>query len=266
VTLLTDYGVADEFVGVCHGVIKRIAPDADLIDIAHGILPQHVLQGALVLADALPFMPVGVHLAVVDPGVGGDRRPIALRGGDGRRYVGPDNGLLLVAVERLGGIAEAVEITEPVYMLDPVSATFHGRDIFAPAAAHLAAGVELSKLGPALDPADLVPLTLPEARIEDGRVHAIVTVVDRFGNLRLNVSADALREVLIERGDAIEVEVDGRHYGAAVARTFADVGLGKLILYEDSSRSMSLAINRGSAARHLGVVTGQGVALHAQPE
>ena len=148
-------------------------------------------------------------------------------------------------------------------MLDPVSATFHGRDIFAPAAAHLAAGVELSKLGPALDPADLVPLTLPEARVEDGRVQATVTSVDRFGNLRLNVSADALGEAFIERGDAIEVEVDGRHYGAVGARrTFADVGMGKLILYEDSSRSMSLAINRGSAARHLGVVTGQGVALH----
>ena len=266
VTLLTDYGVVDEFVGVAHGVIKRIAPDADVIDITHGILPQHVLQGALVLADALPFMPVGVHLSVVDPGVGGGRRPLALRGGDGRLYVGPDNGLLLVAADRLGGVTEAVELTEAAYMLEPVSATFHGRDIFAPAAAYLANGVPLEKLGPTLDPAALVRVTLPEARVDDGRVHATVVVVDRFGNLRLNVTAEDLREAVIELGDAIEVEVDGRHYAAVVARTFADVGLGKLILYADSSRSMSLAINRGSAARHLAVVTGQGVALVAPQE
>ena len=256
----------DEFVGVAHGVIKRIAPDADVIDITHGILPQHVLQGALVLADALPFMPVGVHLSVVDPGVGGGRRPLALRGGDGRLYVGPDNGLLLVAADRLGGVTEAVELTEAAYMLEPVSATFHGRDIFAPAAAYLANGVPLEKLGPTLDPAALVRVTLPEARVDDGRVHATVVVVDRFGNLRLNVTAEDLREAVIELGDAIEVEVDGRHYAAVVARTFADVGLGKLILYADSSRSMSLAINRGSAARHLAVVTGQGVALVAPQE
>jgi S-adenosylmethionine hydrolase len=247
-------------------VIKRIAPDADVIDITHGILPQHVLQGALVLADALPFMPVGVHLAVVDPGVGGSRRPLALRGADGRVYVGPDNGLLLVAAERLGGVAEAVELTETAYRLDPVAATFHGRDIFAPAAAHLASGVPLGSLGPAFDPGTLVRVTLPEARVEDGRVQATVIVVDRFGNLRLNVTAADLREAMIELGDVVEVEVDGRHYAAAVARTFADVELGNLILYADSSRSMSLAINRGSAARHLAVVTGQSVALVAPHE
>jgi len=237
-----------------------------VIDITHGILPQHVLQGALVLADALPYMPAGVHLAIVDPGVGGSRRPLALRGADGRLYVGPDNGLLLVAADRLGGVVEAVEIAAPAYMLDPVSATFHGRDVFAPAAAHLAVGVPLERLGPGLDPKGLVRVDLPEARIEDGRIHATVVVVDRFGNLRLNVTAADLREVAIEHGIAVEVEVDGRQYAAVVARTFADVGLGKLILYEDSSRSMSLAVNRGSAARHLAVVTGQSVALVAPAE
>lgn len=236
-----------------------------MIDITHGILPQHVLQGALVLADALPYMPAGVHLAIVDPGVGGGRRPLALRGTDGRLYVGPDNGLLLVAADRLGGVVEAVEIAEPEYMLAPVSATFHGRDVFAPAAAHLACGVRLERLGPQLDPGGLVRVALPEARVEDGRVHATVVVVDRFGNLRLNVTAADLREAEIEHGDTVEVEVDARHYTAVVARTFADVGLGMLILYEDSSRSMSLAVNRGSAARHLAIVTGQSVALVAPP-
>ena len=137
-------------------MIKRIAPDVEVIDITHGIPPQHVLQGALVLANTLPYMPAGVHVAIVDPGVGSERKPIALRGQDERVYVGPDNGLLLVAAERLGGIAEAVEIAEPSYMLERISHTFHGRDIFSPAAAHLASGVELGMLGPALDPAATV--------------------------------------------------------------------------------------------------------------
>ena len=134
VTFLTDFGLQDDFVGTCHGVIKRIAPDVQVIDITHGIPPRAIVQGALVLANTVPYMPVGVHLAVVDPGVGGPRRALALRDDDGRSYVGPDNGLLLPAAERVG-IAEAHEIVNPQYALSPVSRTFHGRDIFAPAAA-----------------------------------------------------------------------------------------------------------------------------------
>ena len=124
-------------------MIKSIAPDVQIIDVTHGISPQHVLQGALVLANTTPYMPVGVHLAVVDPGVGSSRRPLALRSGDGRLFVGPDNGLLVPAAERLGGIAAVHELANADYALDIVSRTFHGRDLFAPAAAHLAAGVEL---------------------------------------------------------------------------------------------------------------------------
>src|SRR5437588_4342091 len=123
ITFLTDFGLQDDFVGTCHGVIKRIAPDAEIIDITHGIEPQRVLQGALVLANTLPYMPQGVHLAVVDPGVGTDRRALALRGGDGRLYVGPDNGLLVPATERLGGVAGAWELESPAYRLEPVSRT-----------------------------------------------------------------------------------------------------------------------------------------------
>ena len=133
--------------GTCHGVVKRIAPDAEVIDITHGIEPQNVLQGALVLASTLPYMPDGIHVAVVDPGVGGDRKPLALRGAGGRLFVGPDNGLLLVAADRLGGVEEAVELVEPAYRLEPVARTFHGRDVFVPAAAHLAVGVPLADLG-----------------------------------------------------------------------------------------------------------------------
>jgi hypothetical protein len=265
ITLLTDYGLADELVGVCHGVIKRIVPEADVIDITHGIAPQRVLQGALVLADTLPYMPVGVHLAVVDPGVGGPRRCLALRGGDGRLYVGPDNGLLLIAAERLGGLADAVEIANPDYMLTPVSPTFHGRDVFAPAAAHLARGVPLAELGPPVDGARLVRLELPVARVEEGRLQATVVAIDRFGNLRLDVGSGELAGAGLAQGDAVEVEVDARHYSALVARTFADVELGKLILYEDGSRSMAIAVNRGSAARLLAVVAGQAVVVSAAP-
>ena len=148
ITFLSDFGLKDDFVGTCHGVIKRIAPEAQIIDITHGIEPQAVLQGALVLASTLPYMPEGVHLAVVDPGVGGDRRALALRDASGRLYVGPDNGLLVPAAEKLGGIDGAWQLTNSDYMLEPVSATFHGRDVFSPAAAHLAPGVDPAELGP----------------------------------------------------------------------------------------------------------------------
>src|SRR5690349_764796 len=149
ITFLSDFGLKDEFVGTCHGVMKRFAPEAEIIDVTHGIPPQAILQGALVLANTLPYMPVGVHLAVVDPGVGGGRRAVALRDRDGRLFVGPDNGLLLPAAER-AGIDEVRELANPEYALESISRTFHGRDLFAPAAAHLANGVALEELGPSL--------------------------------------------------------------------------------------------------------------------
>ncbi len=148
ITFLTDFGLEDDFVGVCHGVIQRIAPGTQVIDVTHGIRPQAILEGASTLADALRYMPVGVHLAVVDPEVGGDRRPVALRSGDGRLYVGPDNGLLVPAAERLGGIEAAHELTNRDLWLERVSRTFHARDIFSPVAAHLAAGTALETVGP----------------------------------------------------------------------------------------------------------------------
>ena len=147
ITFLSDFGLKDDFVGTCHGVIKRIAPEAQIIDITHGIPPTSILQGALVLANTIGFMPVGVHLAIVDPGVGGPRRPLALRDTEGRLYVGPDNGLLLRAASR-HGIEQAHELANPAYALESISRTFHGRDLFAPAAAHLATGVPLEALGP----------------------------------------------------------------------------------------------------------------------
>jgi hypothetical protein len=242
-------------------VIKGIAPDVEVIDITHGIPPQHVLQGALVLANTLPYMPVGVHVAVVDPGVGGERKPVALRGGDGRFHVGPDNGLLLVAVDRLGGVEEAVEITNEDYMLAPVSRTFHGRDIFSPAAAHLARGVELSELGPSLEGSGLARLELPVPQVGTARIRATALYIDRFGNIQLNLTSADLEKVGVDTGVKVEVEVGFERYFAVAARTFADVRSGDIVLYEDAYRNIALAINRGNAAQMFSVRVGQEVKL-----
>ena len=232
-----------------------------MIDITHGIPPQHVLQGALVLANTLPYMPAGVHVAIVDPGVGSERKPVALRGGGERVYVGPDNGLLLVAAERLGGVQEAVEIVEGAYMLDPVSYTFHGRDIFSPAAAHLASGVELRKLGPSLDPAELRRLEVPEPVIGEARIRATVLYVDRYGNVQLNLTAEHLTRIGIEPGSRVEVEVGFERYFASAARTFADARTGDIVIYEDAYANIALAINRGNAAQMFSVRVGDELRL-----
>jgi len=232
-----------------------------VIDITHGIPPQHVLQGALVLANTLPYMPAGVHVAIVDPGVGSERKPVALRGGGERLYVGPDNGLLLVAAERLGGVQEAVEIVEGAYMLDPVSYTFHGRDIFSPAAAHLASGVELRKLGPSLDPAELRRLEVPEPVIGEARIRATVLYVDRYGNVQLNLTAEHLTRIGIEPGSRVEVEVGFERYFASAARTFADARTGDIVIYEDAYANIALAINRGNAAQMFSVRVGDELRL-----
>jgi S-adenosyl-L-methionine hydrolase (adenosine-forming) len=260
VTFLSDFGLKDDFVGTCHGVMKRIAPEAQIIDITHGIPPTSILEGALVLANTIPFMPVGVHLAIVDPGVGGPRRPLALRDSDGRLYVGPDNGLLLPAASRTT-IDVAHELANPAYALESISRTFHGRDLFSPAAAHLANGVELAELGPPLDPEGLVRLDLPEPVVADGSIRATFLYVDSFGNIALNLDRDDVEALGIVSGTRVELEFAGEHYYAVMARTFADARPGDVILYEDSYKKMSLAISRGSAARMLHASPGQDIRI-----
>jgi S-adenosylmethionine hydrolase len=233
----------------------RIAPDANVIDITHGIAPQQVLQGALVLANTLPYMPAGVHVAVVDPGVGGERKAVALRGGD-RVYVGPDNGLLLVAAEALGGTDEAVEIANGDYLLNPISATFHGRDVFAPAAAHLARGVPLAELGPPLDPAALARLDVPRPEVGSARIRVTVLYVDRYGNVQVNATVDDLERAGMHAGSRVEIDLGFESYYAMVASTFADVRTGDILLYEDSYRNVALAINGGNAGEMLGARPG----------
>ena len=188
ITFLSDYGWADEFAGVCRAVMARIAPEATIIDLTHGIPRHDVRVGARTLAAAIAYAPAGVHLAVVDPGVGSPRRALAARAGDGRLFVGPDNGLLWLALERSDGIAELVDVSLSPHRLEPVHATFHGRDVFAPIAAHLANGVALAELGEPLDPDQMVRLEASVARLEEGRAIASVVAIDGFGNLALDLS------------------------------------------------------------------------------
>jgi S-adenosylmethionine hydrolase len=254
ITFLSDYGLEDDFVGVCHGVIATICPEARVIDLAHGVPRHDVRTGAILLQGALPYMPAGVHLAIVDPDVGAERRAVALRLADGRLLVGPDNGLLSLAAQSGGGVVEGVDLARSPFRLEPVSATFHGRDIFAPAAAHLAAGVELPELGNPCDPRDLVTLALPEARLQAGELLAHALRVDRFGNVQLDAVHEQLAQTGLKLGRRVEVRTAaGEAHAAAYARTFADVAAGELLVYEDSSRRIALAISHGDAASRLGI-------------
>jgi S-adenosyl-L-methionine hydrolase (adenosine-forming) len=254
ITFLSDYGLEDEFVGVCHAVIAGICPDARVIDIAHGVPRHDVLAGAVILRGTLPYLPTGVHLAVVDPDVGADRRAVALRLADDRVLVGPDNGLLSLAAKLGGGVVEAVDIARSAFRLEPVSATFHGRDIFAPVAAHLARGAPLAEAGDPLDPDELVPLDVPNPRLEHGVLVAHAIYVDRFGNVQLNLEHADLADTGVKLGRRVRISVEsGGSHEAVFVRTFADVGPDELLLYEDASRRLALAVNYGSAAERLGV-------------
>jgi hypothetical protein len=264
VTFLSDFGTSDDFAGICHGVINLICPEARVIHITHGIQPQAIGQGARVLAGAIPYLPAGVHLAVVDPGVGSERRAIALRAADGRHFVGPDNGLLIPAAEVCGGVDEAVAITNPRVMLQPVSRTFHGRDIFSPAAARLAGGMPLAELGPAIEPARLVRRSTPDHRVDGSMLHAAVQYIDRFGNIQLAVSAGEL-DGLFQVGRMAEIDTGDDRYYARCADTFADVGAGEFVLYEDSVGLLSFALNQGNAAELTATEVGAEIAVDLAP-
>jgi S-adenosylmethionine hydrolase len=260
ITFLSDYGLEDNFVGVCHGVVARIAPHARVIDLTHAVPPQDVRHGAVVLAQAVPFMPEAVHLAVVDPGVGGERGLVAVEAG-GHALVGPDNGLLVWAAERLGGVDRAHALQSGAHRLGRVSRTFHGRDVLAPAAAHLAGGTDLAELGPAVDPRRLVRLDPLVARVDDGRIHGNVLLVDHFGNVTLNVSRQQLESVGVALGDRVEVRIGGRAHRLPFAETFSSVPAGKLVLHEDSSSALSVAVNQGRASERLKARSGDPVVV-----
>jgi S-adenosylmethionine hydrolase len=258
ITFLSDYSHADEFVGVCHGVIARRCPSARMIDITHAIPRHDVRTGALVLRDSLTYMPTGVHLGVVDPEVGAvgrhARRAVGLRAAAPEQLlVGPDNGLLMLAAERLGGVVEAVDIGRSPERLEPVSATFHGRDIFAPVAAALADGAPLAAVGEPLAVEELRAFELSSARVHDETLTAHVLRADHFGNLVLDAGHAQIAAVGVLLGSALSVESAGCAHRARYASTFADVAPGELLLYEDAQRMAALAVNRGSAANMLQV-------------
>ncbi len=255
VTFLSDYGYADEYVGVIHAVVHRICPQARVIDLGHGVPRHDVVAGALMLARALPFAAPGVHVAVVDPGVGGDRRAVALRTGDGRLLVGPDNGLLAAAADALGGVTEGFEISESPWRLQPVSTTFHGRDIFAPVAARLACGAAPAEAGTRLEPATLCPLELPPVSLgPDGAAVLSVLARDVYGNLAL--APGGLGAARLLPGDEVKVLTAAGCWSAACARTFGDVAPGELLLYEDAGGMLALAVNGGDAAAQVGAGAG----------
>lgn len=248
ITFLSDYGSEDEFAGVCRAVIRQIAPDAPLVDLSHGIGRQGVRHGAIALANALPFCPPGVHLAVVDPGVGTDRRPVAVTTvEEGRFLVGPDNGLLWPAIERFGGAARAIDISASPFRLEPVSATFHGRDLFAPVAAHIALGARLDEAGEKFDPAGLERLQLPEPEPTDGGVRAHALLADRYGNVSLDLDPEGAERAGLAPGGRVELRAPDGRFEATWTSTFAEVAPGDLLLYRNASGRMALAANGGSA-------------------
>ena len=264
IVFLSDFGYRNEWVGVCHAVIDKIAPDTRVIDLSHGVPPLDVRGGALVLADSLPLIRHdAVVLAVVDPSVGRDR-DIAVRCHDGRLLVGPDNGLLSAAWRVAEGVAEAVSITSSSILLEPVSPSFHARDVLAPAAAHLAAGASLDSLGEPVDPDQLEIVRIPEPEVEPGKIACEVLDLNRFGNVQLNARSSHLALAGLDQAGNLSVQA---HAGSAVASrvsTYADLAAGEWGMLIDPRGWLSVVRgNPANAAEGLGVSSGDLVWLRA---
>ena len=271
ITFLTDFG-PESAPAICRGVMLGIARDAQIVDISHLVRKFAVRDGAYLLWSALPWMPVGTHLAVVDPGVGTERRAIAIQTARGDVLVGPDNGLLMPAGEVLGGAIGARLLENRRLMLQSTTATFHGRDIFAPVAAHLAMGTPFEAVGPPVDVADLIQLRFPiPIRLPDGGLEAEVVYVDSFGNARLAATPADLEAVIgpLDTGQALRLEVGARAGAksvteeAAWGRTFGEHPVGAALVYRDSSGSLAVADNLGDFADRLGIESGSRVRLHS---
>jgi S-adenosylmethionine hydrolase len=266
ISFLTDFG-PDGPAPTCRGVMLSIAPDAQILDLAHSIRKYAIRDGAFLLSIALPYLPVGVHVAVVDPGVGSDRRPIGILTGRGDRLIGPDNGLLLPAAERVGGIVEARILQNRDLWLAAMSSTFHGRDIFSPVAGHLANGTEFAAVGPLVPAGELVPLTLPTAQVHDGWLESGVVFIDSFGNARLAGRPADLAAAIgaLTGGRPLRMEIEGTASPVELTweQTFDRVPLGEPLLYQDSSGTIALSDNQGNVAERLGLRVDQPVRIRA---
>lgn len=268
ITLLTDYGLDDGFVAACHGVIARFVPEVRIIDVTHLVPAGDVRRGGAVLAQTATALPPGVHVAVVDPGVGTARRAIAIEAGDSV-LLGPDNGVLSWPVDALGGPRNAYELTNRKLWLHPVSATFHGRDIFTPVAARIAGGLEPGEVGRALPPEELVALPPPVSRVTEGRAgaeaEAEVVTADAFGNVQLSLTAEQLASLGLRSGGQLALDLAGGRVAVPYRETFASVGRGELVAHIDSAGLLAVAVNGGNAQHRLGVHPGTVLRLSAGP-
>ncbi len=260
VSFLSDYGYADEFVGVCKAVLVGVAPDLKILDITHDIPAHNIRAGALTLVRSVQYLPDGIVLAVVDPGVGTDRRALAVET-ESMIFIGPDNGLLAPAVAMLGGASRVVSLTNDEYQIDSPGPTFAGRDVFAPAAGFLARGVAFEDLGEAIDVNSLTPALVPLPNIEDGTIVGEVWWVDRYGNAQLNIDPDELRSLGIAPEATVEVRFGTSARQARWVSTYADAKPSELALVVDSYGLVSLALDRASAAESCGIGAGSAVTI-----
>jgi len=265
ICFISDYGLTDVLEGTCRGVMKGIAPGATIIDVTHTVPEFDVIQGAEALRHATRYMPEdSVYLAVVDPGDKTKRRALAAEVRSGAFLVGPDNGILLPAADVLGGIVRVVQLTNPRYHVHPVSSTFHGRDVFSPVAAHLAAGENLDDLGEGVTSASMVSLDFPGFRREaGGGVAAEIINIDRFGNARLSVMQEDLD---LPYHTPLKIGIRDEVIQARYVETFGTAEDGDLVVVPDSHWRLSLAVNRGNAARALLLSVGDEVRLKPSAE
>lgn len=253
ISILTDFGTGQEYAGVCKAVMLSVCPSATIVDISHTVSSYDIEEGAFMLKNFVTYSPVGVHVAVVDPGVGTRRRGIAIETERGDFLVGPDNGILMGAAEVLG-LKRAVALENREYMLEKVSSSFHGRDVFAPAAAFLAKGVPMTELGTILDKKELTRLEMLEPREDEKALYGTVLRIDRFGNIQINIDAEK-----IPKTKKITIQVGDNRLILPLVKTFGDVNQGEFLVYEDSDGLLTISQNQGSAAHHLKVEKKMGV-------
>ncbi len=264
ISLLTDYGLEDGYIAACHGVIVGISPESRIIDVCHLVPSGDVRRGAAILAQTIAYLPSGVHVAVVDPGGGGSRRAVAVQAGD-HMFLGPDNGLLSWAIHASGGARAAYELSNKELFLEPVSPTFHGRDLFAPVAAHLAIGCHPSELGPEIPLERLVSLPAPTSVLRDDYVEGEVLSVDRHGNAQLSIGSGDLVTLDVAPGDTLVVWLGRRRLSVPFRETFAAVPPGEVVAFIDSAGLIALAVNSGDASQRLGLPPGAHVRLSPSP-
>lgn len=249
ISFMSDYGADGTCVGICHGVIARHAPEARVLDLCHSIAPQDIGQAAVTLVGAVGYLPLGIHLVVVEQlDADGYTRGVVVRTADGSMFVAPDNGVTSLGWEALGGVEAAYEISNRELWLPLPTAVFRGRDVYAPVAARLAAGLAPADVGPRLDAGELVRVEPRTCSVDDDHVHAEVVSVDHFGNLSLNVTRVELEAAGILLGDRVEVRAQGRTLTMPFAHTYGEVAPGGITVCEDSLRQVMIAVNCGRAA------------------